>query len=88
MSDTNAPPYRVGNHQPQNIYCGDTYIGVMFDPAHAARVVDVLNRTAAEVGVPDGLTDAVYRWVRVPGEHLEPASARLLLPTDNTQSDR
>jgi hypothetical protein len=38
-----APRYRVGNHQPQNIYDGDKYIGVMFSAPHAARVVDALN---------------------------------------------
>ena len=39
-----APPaYRVGNHQPQNVYRGDQYIGVMFDPADAAAVVAALN---------------------------------------------
>lgn len=37
--------YRVGRHQPQNIYEGDAYIGVMFSPEHAARVVEALNRT-------------------------------------------
>lgn len=41
--------YRVGNHQPQNIYDGEKYIGVMFDPAVAARVVYALN--AQERGV-------------------------------------
>jgi hypothetical protein len=35
--------YRVGNHQPQNIYDGDVYIGVMFSAPAAARVVDALN---------------------------------------------
>lgn len=37
------PRYRVGNHQPQNIYDGNAYIGVMFSPDHAARVVAALN---------------------------------------------
>ena len=37
--------YRVGNHQPQNIYDGDKYIGVMFSAPHAARVVAALNQT-------------------------------------------
>jgi len=35
--------YRVGNHQPQNIYRDDQYIGVMFDPENAALVVEALN---------------------------------------------
>jgi hypothetical protein len=38
-----ADRYRVGNHQAQNIYDGDRYIGVMFDPAMSARVVTALN---------------------------------------------
>lgn len=35
--------YRVGNHQPQNLYRDDTYIGVMFSPVDAAIVVAHLN---------------------------------------------
>lgn len=35
--------YRVGRHQPQNIYDRDRYIGVMFDAPYAARVVAALN---------------------------------------------
>jgi hypothetical protein len=41
------PRFRVGNHQPQNIYDGDKYIGVMFSAPHAARVVAALNDTEA-----------------------------------------
>lgn len=41
--DAPAFRYRVGHHQAQNIYDGDRYIGVMFDPAMAARVVTALN---------------------------------------------
>ena len=36
--------YRVGNHQPQNVYRGDQYIGVMFTAEDAALVVSMLNR--------------------------------------------
>ena len=35
--------YRVGNHQPQNVYRGDQYIGVMFSAEDAASVVQMLN---------------------------------------------
>ena len=35
--------YRVGNHQPQNIYRDDQYIGVMFDPETAAEIVAAMN---------------------------------------------
>ena len=35
--------YRVGNHQPQNIYRDDTYIGVMFTAEDAALVVEALH---------------------------------------------
>lgn len=34
--------YRVGNHQPRNLYRGDQYIGVMFDEADTALIVDVM----------------------------------------------
>ena len=37
------PEYRVGNHQRQNVYRGDAYIGVMFSPEDAALVVAALN---------------------------------------------
>lgn len=35
--------YRVGNHQPQNVYRGEQYIGVMFTAEDAALVVAALN---------------------------------------------
>ena len=35
--------YRVGNHQPQNVYRDDAYIGVMFTAEDAALVVEALN---------------------------------------------
>jgi hypothetical protein len=35
--------YRVGHHQPQNLYRGDEYIGVLFDPADTARIANALN---------------------------------------------
>jgi hypothetical protein len=35
--------YRVGNHQPQNVYRGEQYIGVMFTAEDAALVVEALN---------------------------------------------
>lgn len=34
--------YRVGNHQPRNLYRGDDYIGVCFDPADTALIVGAL----------------------------------------------
>jgi hypothetical protein len=40
--------YRVGNHQPQNLYRDDTYIGVMFTAEDAALVVEALNEREAE----------------------------------------
>lgn len=33
----------MGNHQPQNLYRGDEYIGVMFDPADTAMIVNALS---------------------------------------------
>jgi hypothetical protein len=38
--------YRVDNHQPQNVYRGDQYIGVMFTAEDAALVVEALNGRA------------------------------------------
>jgi hypothetical protein len=35
--------YRLGNHQPQNLYRDDQYIGVMFDPETAAEVIAAMN---------------------------------------------
>jgi hypothetical protein len=52
--------YRVGNHQPQNVYRGDQYIGVMFTPEDAALAVEALNAlprcrvaTCPDFGDPD-----------------------------------
>lgn len=36
--------YRVGNHQPQNVYRDEQYIGVMFSPEDAALVISALNQ--------------------------------------------
>lgn len=35
--------YRVGSHQPKNLYRGNTYIGVMFSPIDTAAIVRCLN---------------------------------------------
>jgi hypothetical protein len=40
--------YRVGHHQPRNVYRGDEYIGVMFSPEDAAKVVAALNRAEGQ----------------------------------------
>jgi len=40
--------YRVGNHQPQNLYRDDQYIGVMFTAEDAAEVVETMNEREAE----------------------------------------
>jgi hypothetical protein len=40
--------YRVGNRQPQNVYRGDQYIGVMFSPIDAAAVVRHMNAGLGE----------------------------------------
>ena len=39
MSDV----YRVGHHQPQNVYRDNEYIGVMFSEADAALIVEIMN---------------------------------------------
>lgn len=52
--------YRVGNHQPRNLYRGDEYIGVMFDPADTAMIAELLNREANMVPV-DRVYPPVFR---------------------------
>lgn len=52
--------YRVGSHQPQNLYRGNQYIGVMFDPADAAMIADLLNRWNSQVPV-ESLFPEVFR---------------------------
>lgn len=37
--------YRVGNHQPQNVYRDNAYIGVMFSAEDAAEVVRRMNES-------------------------------------------
>lgn len=46
--------YRVGRHQPQNVYRGEKYIGVMFSPEDAAAVVRCLN-LATQTAAPEGV---------------------------------
>lgn len=66
--------YRTGNHQPQNLYRGDAYIGVMFDPADTALIVDALEGEQA----PD-LSDLALRLaatkVRAARPGVEPQTA-------------
>lgn len=40
--------YRVGRQQPQNLYRGEQYIGVMFSADDAALVVAALNEQGGE----------------------------------------
>ncbi|MFA9273067.1 MAG: hypothetical protein ACEQSX_20470 [Baekduiaceae bacterium] len=55
-----SEPYRVGHHQPQNVYRGDAYIGVMFSPEDAALAVSALNG-APHLG-PDRIRDIDGDW--------------------------
>lgn len=58
--------YRVGNHQPRNIYRGDTYIGAMFDEADAIDVVARLNSVPEVVdGAPSFIDSDNEQWYRV-----------------------
>jgi len=50
--------YRTGNHQARNLYRGNEYIGVMFDPADAALIVDALEGTP-DVDHARGATEAL-----------------------------
>jgi hypothetical protein len=43
MTDNDQPTYRVGRHNPRNLYRGDEHMGVVFDPADGPRVVAALN---------------------------------------------
>jgi hypothetical protein len=52
--------YRVGNHQPRNLYRGDEYIGVMFDPADTALIARVLNEWAGSAPI-DRVYPPVFR---------------------------
>lgn len=56
--------YRVGNHQPQNVYRGDEYIGVMFSPEDAGLVVQALNAYVPAAG-PESFRDSLGDlWTR------------------------
>jgi hypothetical protein len=74
------PPatYRVGRHQAINVYRDDTYIGVMFDPADAATVVEALNGTPPAGGkwrkadVQQGAADGVAAGAEAPAEDPSP----------------
>lgn len=52
--------YRVGHQQPQNIYRGDEYIGVMFSSVDADLIVRTLN--GAEPATPPEFRDAEGDW--------------------------
>lgn len=71
--------YRVGHHQPQNVYRGEQYIGVMFTAEDAALVVEALNEVervhgparpivvghpgAAPCSLHTGWADKDGRWI-------------------------
>jgi hypothetical protein len=52
--------YRVGNHQPQNLYRDDQYIGVMFTAEDAALVVEALNHVEQAHGPARQIVVARY----------------------------
>jgi len=63
--------YRVGNHQPQNLYRDDRYIGVCFDPADTQLIVDVLNPHTPDVTYLHGVREAlgaIGTWLMRVGE--------------------
>lgn len=41
--------WRVGSKQPQNVYCGDRYVGVMFTSETAALIVAAMNGGAGPI---------------------------------------
>lgn len=51
-------PYRAGRHQDRNLYRGEEYLGVMFDPVDTAAIVNRMNRHAASGSVwPEKIVD-------------------------------
>jgi hypothetical protein len=60
--------YRVGNHQPQNVYRDDAYIGVMFTAEDAALVVEALNGQERPTGaLVYETTKAIKKQLRILG---------------------
>jgi hypothetical protein len=69
MTQPIKPIYRVGNHQPQNVYRGEQHIGVMFSPEDAALVVAALNGDSIPKGEPPFLIDGEGdRFRRIGGD--------------------
>lgn len=73
--------YRVGNHQPQNVYRDQQYIGVMFTAEDAALVVEALNGRAEFPTFLDSPCDPTNEQI----EKLRSAF-RGLLATESTDS--
>lgn len=51
--------YRVGNHQPRNLYRGDQYIGICFDPADTQLIVDAMEGHTPDVDYERGAREAL-----------------------------
>lgn len=51
--------WRQGNHQPQNLYAGEDYVGVMFTPRNAERVVAAMNGRAVPEPPDPARVDAI-----------------------------
>ena len=80
-------PYRVGRHQPRNLYRGEQYIGVMLDPADTAVIMDRLN--GGQVMTPNGWWSS---WIHLHlrdiyvGIMFDPADAVMIARTMNGQA--
>ena len=61
VSEGVSETYRVGRHQPQNLYRGEQYIGVMFSPEDAALIVEALN-VMQESLEPEHFRDGEGDW--------------------------
>jgi hypothetical protein len=59
--------YRVGNHQPQNLYRDDQYIGVMFTAEDAALVVEAMEGHTPDVDYLHGAAEALAEMRRQMG---------------------
>lgn len=64
--------YRVGNHQPQNVYRGEQYIGVMFTAEDAALAVEALSLPRLLTDLIDSLERCGCQFWACEGETLEP----------------
>ena len=69
VTDNDQPTYRIGRHNPRNLYRRDEHMGVVFDPADGPRVVAALNAVEQQ---PQPL---LTQWAMTDEEHAQAAAA-------------